>query len=247
MLKDIYIIKNNINNKVYIGQAINAQKRFISHKSRAKTNSDNSPIHYAMNKYGIENFYMEILESQIENYNEREQYWIQEYNSLTPNGYNILKGGDEPPYHKGETHHNTNLTQEQVDNLIEELCHSNKPMSQITKDYNINYRILRHINYGEAWYNNEYKYPLKLNDDRNFFENQSEEVFLIKKLLQKSSCSMEQIGKYFGTNRKTIERINSGKTHNYLSTSYPIRTKRCKSKESVEEALIRLEKEELNV
>ena len=29
--KDIYIIKNRINSKVYIGQAINSAERFISH------------------------------------------------------------------------------------------------------------------------------------------------------------------------------------------------------------------------
>lgn len=63
MLKDIYIIKNKINNKVYIGQAIDTKKRFLSHLSRSKNNTDNSPIHDAINKYGRENFYYEILES----------------------------------------------------------------------------------------------------------------------------------------------------------------------------------------
>jgi group I intron endonuclease len=72
MRKDIYIIKNKINNKVYIGQAIDSHKRFISHCSRAKRNIDNSPIHDAINKYGKENFYYEIIESQISNYNDRE-------------------------------------------------------------------------------------------------------------------------------------------------------------------------------
>ena len=38
----------------------------------------------------------------MEDYNEKEKYWINFYNSLTPNGYNILSGGDEPPILKGE-------------------------------------------------------------------------------------------------------------------------------------------------
>ena len=63
MTKDIYIIRNRINNKVYIGQSINANQRFVSHKSRARTNADHSPIHDAMMALGADNFYMEILES----------------------------------------------------------------------------------------------------------------------------------------------------------------------------------------
>ena len=48
--KSIYVIKNKINDKVYVGQAKDPQHRFISHLSRAKTNADNSPIHDAINK-----------------------------------------------------------------------------------------------------------------------------------------------------------------------------------------------------
>ena len=41
MKKDIYVIKNKINNKVYVGQAINSKERFIAHckPSSAKSNS----------------------------------------------------------------------------------------------------------------------------------------------------------------------------------------------------------------
>ena len=87
--KDIYIIKNDINNKVYIGQSLNSENRFKSH---CKPNKDNSLIDKAIQKYGKEHFYYEILESQIENYNEREKYWIEYYNSKKTNGYNILNG-----------------------------------------------------------------------------------------------------------------------------------------------------------
>ena len=47
-----------------------------------------------MSKYGFEKFHYEILDYQVEDYNEREKYWIQQYNSLIPNGYNITSGGD---------------------------------------------------------------------------------------------------------------------------------------------------------
>lgn len=60
MKKSIYVIKNKINNKVYVGQAIDPQHRFIAHLSRAKTNADNSPIHDAIEALGKENFYYPI-------------------------------------------------------------------------------------------------------------------------------------------------------------------------------------------
>lgn len=60
--KSIYVIKNKINNKVYVGQAIDPQHRFIAHLSRAKTNADNSPIHDAIEALGKENFYYKILQ-----------------------------------------------------------------------------------------------------------------------------------------------------------------------------------------
>ena len=66
VLKDIYVIKNKINDKLYVGQALDTEKRFQAH---CKKNKDNSLIDYAIQKYGKENFWYEILESQIENYN----------------------------------------------------------------------------------------------------------------------------------------------------------------------------------
>ena len=36
MIKDIYIIKNRINSKVYIGQSVNAKQRWAAHLSNAR-------------------------------------------------------------------------------------------------------------------------------------------------------------------------------------------------------------------
>ena len=76
MIKDIYIIKNKFNAKVYIGQTVNPTQRWAQYKSAAQKKPEAQLITKAMNKYGFDNFWMEILESGIENYNEREKYWI---------------------------------------------------------------------------------------------------------------------------------------------------------------------------
>ena len=94
MKKDIYLIKNDINEKVYIGQSVNAANRFAQHKSEARLKSNQMLIHKAIRKYGEEHFELVILEKQVENFDEREKFWIQFYNSLQPNGYNICVGGE---------------------------------------------------------------------------------------------------------------------------------------------------------
>ncbi|MGM9858078.1 MAG: GIY-YIG nuclease family protein [Bacilli bacterium] len=239
MNKDIYIIKNTVNNKVYIGQAIDTHKRFISHCSRAKINKDNSPLHDAIHKYGKEKFYYEILEHQISNYNEKEQYWIKYYNSLVPYGYNLLKGGNDPPYHRGEECPNAVITQEIAKNIINDLLNSSLKIKQIAYKYNIEYSLVRHINYGESWKDSNLNYPLRKKDERYSIEENSAVLNQIYWLLEYSSCSTEQIGAYFKVGRKTVDKINNGKTHFCQEREYPIRKKRKRSSEEVEEALIR--------
>lgn len=95
----IYKIVNKINNKVYIGQSINIDKRIKEHFWKSQCEKDvsyNSALHNAIRKYGKENFEWEIIEEcEIEEIDEKEKYYIQFYNSLAPNGYNILAGGQK--------------------------------------------------------------------------------------------------------------------------------------------------------
>ena len=58
----IYIIKNKINDKVYIGQSVDIICRWYAHKNSANGNKQDSytKIHKAMHELGTENFYIEI-------------------------------------------------------------------------------------------------------------------------------------------------------------------------------------------
>lgn len=85
----IYKIKNLINNKVYIGQSLDIKRRWQAHKNV----QDDCAIHLAFKKYGIKNFSFEVLEEcPPELLDEREIFWIKEYNSFN-NGYNMTLGG----------------------------------------------------------------------------------------------------------------------------------------------------------
>lgn len=91
---EIYIIRNNINDKVYIGQTIQGYKtRWKGHVYATKT--EDKPLYNAMRKYGVENFHIELLEDNIpyEELDYKEVCYIEKYDCVRPNGYNISHGG----------------------------------------------------------------------------------------------------------------------------------------------------------
>ena len=96
----IYIIKNTITNKVYIGQSVNIKSRWSEHKSRAfnpNSNCYNKPLYCSMRKYGLDVFHFDILcECLPEELDSKEAEYIVQFNSVVPNGYNILNENKQP-------------------------------------------------------------------------------------------------------------------------------------------------------
>lgn len=92
----IYIIKNTVNDKVYVDQTkVSLKLRFQNHLSAARNGKDYI-IGKAIRKYGEDKFYIELLEEcTVEELNEREKYWIAFFNSTDNRfGYNISIGGN---------------------------------------------------------------------------------------------------------------------------------------------------------
>ena len=141
----IYIIKNKINNKVYVGQTkVSIKLRFQNHLSAARCGRGYT-IGKAIRKYGEENFYIELLEECLASeLNEREMYWITFYNATDNKfGYNMSLGG------------NVNRKPTQIDeNLVLKLFKEGKSAHEITKllhtnAYNISNILKKHnIVYG---------------------------------------------------------------------------------------------------
>lgn len=90
----IYMIKNKVNGNVYIGQAADIYERWKEHISLLRRGKHvNNHLQRAWNKYGDDNFEFSIVEECDENaLNDREIYWIAEYDSYH-NGYNQTLGG----------------------------------------------------------------------------------------------------------------------------------------------------------
>ena len=93
----IYLCKNLINNKIYIGRTKNLEKRISYHIRDAKYSKKNKTyFHKSINKYGIENFEFKILEENLseKESKEREIYYINIYDAKSLNGMNLTIGGD---------------------------------------------------------------------------------------------------------------------------------------------------------
>lgn len=101
----IYIIRNKVNDKVYIGQTSQSVKeRFNQHKKPSTIKKRGSyKIYNAMQKYGIENFYVETLETGISEsaIDAKECEYIEKFDSFR-NGYNSTPGGDSKTISKIE-------------------------------------------------------------------------------------------------------------------------------------------------
>ena len=88
----IYTFKNKVNDKVYVGQTCRTFKERMGEHLRHK----NTTLGKALAKYGIDNFEYKIIDEAktIEELNEKEIFWIEKLNSITPYGYNLCKGGN---------------------------------------------------------------------------------------------------------------------------------------------------------
>lgn len=96
----IYKITNLVNGKSYIGatkKSLSDRWKYHLHDSK-RERSKNRPLYIAMNKYGIDNFNISVVE-ECEDYSvlfEREIYWIDYYDTFR-NGYNATYGGSGKP------------------------------------------------------------------------------------------------------------------------------------------------------
>lgn len=222
MKKDIYLIKNDINEKVYIGQSVNAVNRFAQHKSEARLKSNQMLIHKAIRKYGEEHFELVILEKQIENFDERERFWIQFYNSLQPNGYNICIGGEGTGF--GVFHPSAKIKN------FEDLCHifdliknSSLSFEEIGEKFGVSVTQVSNINRGINYKNADFVYPLRPN--KKYSEDLIKQLsYSLKYELDKS---LEKIAKEYNIDKGQLSEINNGHIYYKEWLDYPIR----KSKE----------------
>ena len=229
----IYKFTNKKNGKHYIGQTNNLQKRYNGHKSESfnpKASGYWLPFHCAIRKYGIENFSFDILEEimdgESQNFvNEREQYFIQYYNSLKDNnGYNVTIGGDgcpKPPLSYEEKLERSKLfTGKEIQDIQQRLL-NDEEFDDIEKIYSpkLKRTFLVNINTGTNFYNPDFNYPLKKNAKSRFSQKEIQEI----KTMIKQGLTYKTIQDKFGIKSSGyISMINSGKYFYDKNETYPL-------------------------
>ena len=247
--KDIYVIKNDLNDKLYVGQSKNPEKRFKERCTTSKSKKDKSAIDYAIAKYGREHFSYDIIESDVENFNEREMYWISELNTISPNGYNILKGGQDPPHYTGYDNPSAKLTEEDVNNIIHDLMYTYDVSGVIAKKYGVGDHVISRINAGVSSYcPKDISYPIR--DWKSCGEQSNvsyEDVTNIITLIKESDLSMSEIARQYGVDKSLILGISNGSYKKYRRSTevYPLRPpanngKPTLTKEQVDEVIYQL-------
>ena len=155
----IYVIINNINNKKYIGQSVNIERRLKEHKRRAfnpNSNLYNCPLYTAIKKYKIENFSFLVLEEcQKKDLNKREKYWINYYETNNSSfGYNLTKGGDSSKP--------LILNDVEVKEIKHLLRTTNITQEEIANKFSITQRTVSYINNGTFWVDENESYPIRV-------------------------------------------------------------------------------------
>lgn len=91
----IYMIRNTITNKVYIGQSLNIKTRWKDHINLLNKGTHHSKyLQSAWNKYGEDCFEFDVIAECSENkLDELEQYFILTFDSIGPYGFNCNYGG----------------------------------------------------------------------------------------------------------------------------------------------------------
>lgn len=218
MEKAIYKITNLINGKVYIGQSIHPERRWIEHKQRARHGKEKSAIHLAIEKYGEENFSFEILKWS-ENYNKEEIDMIKKYNSLIPNGYNITEGGENCCVLRGEDNPRNTVPNNIISLIIQDLKNNKLTDRAIAKKYNLTDKIIADINHGYSHKQENENYPIRIK--RGSQKLTQEQVREIKKYLETSLISYKELADKYGVSKGTIYHINTGRTFKE-ERNYPI-------------------------
>lgn len=90
----IYLIRNRINGKCYVGQTIGSFVQRYPGRNWIR-NSNNPHLKAAVSKYGLDGFDIAILEHSktLDELNTLEEFYAREYNCYSPHGYNLVQCG----------------------------------------------------------------------------------------------------------------------------------------------------------
>lgn len=129
----IYLIRNSVNSKVYIGQTIQSVSDRFKQHLKLSTRNKGQAIYKAIKNIGKEHFSVEVLHENIptcDDLNRLEEMYILQYKAMErSSGYNLCPGGQQ--WRKAP------LFRNEDDVTIVELYKSGKTLREIASIYNV--------------------------------------------------------------------------------------------------------------
>ena len=154
----IYVRKNKINGKQYVGQTKRSvEDRYAEHIQEALNTNKNLHLYNSIRKYGIENFQFEVLEECLKSeLNNKEKYYISLFNSTDPKkGYNLTTGGQD-------SHQiNSKISEKDLFEIIDLLKNSLLSEEEIGKKFNVSQKTISAINLGQMKVLENETYPIR--------------------------------------------------------------------------------------
>lgn len=226
----IYIIKNTISAKFYIGSTNNIKKRWLDHKRELKKNKHHSPrLQNAWNKYGEESFTFEVVE-EVQNVlllEEIEQHYLDVLKPYDENvGYNISMFAQASM--RGRKHSET--TKQKISDVWKKKyeegflhswlgrCHSQESKNKMSKTKKEMFIGENNPFYGKT-HSEETKKKLS-NSRQGLFEGENsplakltfEDVKKIKQLYYEEKMYQKDIAKMFNVQQGCISKIITGRS-----------------------------------
>lgn len=209
----IYLIRNLINNRVYIGQTTRKFKvrwqEYVAITKNLDAKKNITAIILAMRKYGIENFDFSILEiCKKESLDEREQFWIKTFNADSHNNYNQTAGGQNAALKSSKPLW--------FSELVNELKNTTVSFTFLADKYNISDSLVCDINYGRRYYDSNIIYPI-----RPIISGLKMQII---DAIKNSKLTFEEIAVKYNCSLSTIKRINAGTgKYKIIGQIYPLR------------------------
>ncbi len=233
MICGIYLLRFIGTTKVYIGQSLDIDYRFIYHCSKLRNGSHTIKMNAAYSSFGLPTleYLCVCTEEELDKY---ENEAIEIFDAVI-NGFNCKDTSGYRPNLQGELSPTAKCTNEEVRHAFHLLVdYPNLRMEEISKIVDISINTVKDISCGNShyWLKSEFpdKYLLLQNmlGTRNNGESNATSVYsneviieVFNMCLQYPELSLIEISKKVGVHYDTIKSIATGSNHKWLKSEFP--------------------------
>ena len=233
MTNGIYLLRFSGTQKVYVGQSLNIEERYIKHLYRLKNNKANHKLQQAYEIYGEPKLeIIHIFEDGCEDTLDDLELMAIEIFDAVNNGLNIRSkpaGGGEGL--TGQYHANSKYSNDVIVKVFNMICDTNNSFKDVAKTLNVNINLIRDISKGKAhrWLHKEYpeKYLEMLDLVNTREKNTYKDLYGFCPKLKSpageiiSIPNITEFSNKFSLNKSHISGVINGKRKSHLGWTLP--------------------------